>query len=245
MHVIALATDYDGTLAENGVVLPSTIAALERFMATRRRLVLVTGRELPELREIFPAIELFDRVIAENGALLYNPANQSERLLARAASQDLLYALKSKGVTPLSAGRSIIATREPHQIAVLEEIGRLGLELEIIFNKGAVMVLPSGVNKATGLAAALREMRLSPDNVVGIGDAENDHAFLQFCGCGVAVANAIPALRDRTHLMMQHAHGRGVEELIDCILSEEGALMAGERNSVAGGRQGNAQDQNE
>ena len=49
----------------------------------------------------------------------------------------------------------------------------------MIFNKGAVMILPSGVNKATGLAAALEELGLSPHNVVGVGDAENDHAFLE------------------------------------------------------------------
>ena len=78
-----------------------------------------------------------------------------------------------------SAG-PIVATWEPHETVVLEAIHELGLELQIIFNKGAVMVLPSGVNKATGLAAALEELRLSAHNVVGIGDAENDHAFLRW-----------------------------------------------------------------
>jgi len=50
------------------------------------------------------------------------------------------------------------------------------------------MVLPAGINKASGLPAALARLRLSPLNVVGIGDAENDTAFLQACGCAVAVA---------------------------------------------------------
>ena len=39
------------------------------------------------------------------------------------------------------------------------------------------MVLPSGVNKATGLSAALVELGLSRHNVVAVGDAENDHAL--------------------------------------------------------------------
>lgn len=59
-----------------------------------------------------------------------------------------------------------------------------------------MMVLPSGVNKATGLRAALAELRLSPRNVVGIGDAENDHAFLGACDCGVEVANALPTVKE-------------------------------------------------
>ena len=79
---------------------------------------------------------------------------------------------------------------------MLEAIHELGLEWQIIFNKGAVMVLPPGVNKASGLAAALEALQLSPVNVVGIGDAENDHAFLSLCGCSVAVANALDAVKD-------------------------------------------------
>ena len=225
MYVIALAADYDGTLAEDGVVSPETVQALEQFRSTGRRLIMVTGRELPELLEIFPRADLFECVVAENGALLYNPATRSERMLTNPASPELYEALKVRGVTPLSAGRCIIATREPHEKAVLEEIHRMGLDLEIIFNKGAVMVLPSGVNKATGLAAALDELRLSPHNVAAIGDAENDHAFLQYCGCAAVVANAVPALRDSAHLVMQQARGRGVVEFIQRIEREDGALL--------------------
>ena len=238
MYVIALATDYDGTLAEDGLVSSSTIEALQRFKDTGRRLIMVTGRELPELISIFPKLDLFDCVVAENGALLYDPATKVETPLASAAPPELFEALKARGATPLSMGRCIIATREPYQIAALEEIRKLGLELEIIFNKGAVMVLPSGINKASGLGVALDGLQLSPHNVIGVGDAENDHAFLSFCGCSVAVANALPALRDRTHLVMQHPRGRGVAELIDLIISDEAALMPVERHSVVVGCRG-------
>ena len=83
MHYLALACDYDGTLATDGRVNNEPLAALERFRATGRKLILVTGRELPDLLAIFPPILLFDRVVAENGGLLYRPAErrqQSDRL---------------------------------------------------------------------------------------------------------------------------------------------------------------------
>jgi hypothetical protein len=64
---------------------------------------------------------------------------------------------------------------------VLAAIRDMGMGHQVIFNKGAVMVLPPSVDKGTGLAAAFDELGLSPPNVVGIGDAENDHAFLQTC----------------------------------------------------------------
>src|SRR5207253_1677558 len=114
--------------------------------------------------------------------------------------------LRQRGVSPISVGRVIVATWEPHEQVVLATIRDLGLELQVIFNKGAVMVLPAGVNKASGLAAALKALELSPHEVVGVGDAENDHALLTLCECGVAVANALPALKERADLVTQGNH---------------------------------------
>ena len=221
MRYLALATDYDGTLAKDGRVADPTLAALERFRDSGRRLILVTGRELDELLEVFPEIGLFERVVAENGALLYRPSGRDQELLAAPPPTALIEAIRKRGVKPLSVGRGIIATVAPHQIAILEAIHELRLEWQVIFNKGSVMVLPPGVNKATGLAAALRELILSPDNVVGAGDAENDHAFLSLCGFSAAVANALPGVKERADFVTANTHGAGVVELIDRILADD------------------------
>jgi HAD superfamily hydrolase (TIGR01484 family) len=117
--------------------------------------------------------------------------------------------LQQRGVAPLSCGRVIVATWHPHETTVVEVIRELGLELQIIFNKEAVMVLPSGINKATGLRVALDSLGLSPHNVVGVGDAENDHAFLSLCECAVAVANALPMVQERADWTTSHDHGPG------------------------------------
>lgn len=221
MKYRALACDYDGTLAHDGVLQESTAVALERFRASGRHLFMVTGRELPELKQVCPLLDRFEWVVAENGALLHRPATDTTRLLCEPASVSLVELLRRFGVKPLSVGQAIIATVEPNEIIVLEEIKRLGLELQVIFNKGSVMVLPSGVNKATGLTALLREAGLSADDVVGVGDAENDHAFLECCGIGVAVANALPMLKERADLVTKGARGDGVAELIDMILAND------------------------
>jgi HAD superfamily hydrolase (TIGR01484 family) len=221
MRYHVLACDYDGTIAHHGKVSKRTLAALRKLKETGRRLMLVTGRELDDLADHFPELEIFDRVVAENGALLYTPATHTEKPLGEPPSAAFVQALQERNVTPLSVGRVIVATWTPQDKIVFDVIQELGLELQVIFNKGAVMVLPPGVNKASGLTAALAEMGLSPHNCVGVGDAENDHAFLTLCECSVAVANALPALKERADLVTGADHGRGVIELIERLMRDD------------------------
>jgi hydroxymethylpyrimidine pyrophosphatase-like HAD family hydrolase len=221
MRFHVLATDYDGTIAHHGIVDDATQAALARVRASGRKVVLVTGRELPDLQKVCPNLELFDAIVAENGAVVYQPASRSIRLLAERPPEIFARSLRDQGVAPVSVGEVIVATWQPHETIVLETIRALGLELQVIFNKGAVMVLPSGINKAVGLRAALEELGLSPHNAVGVGDAENDHAFLSVCECSVAVSNALPALKERADILTTGDHGAGVQELCEMLISSD------------------------
>lgn len=221
MRFKALAIDYDDTLALDSTVAPATLSALERLRASGRRLFLVTGRELEDLKRVFPGCAVFDAVVAENGGVLYYPSSGKIRLLHKPPPQNFVDELRSRGITPLSLGQVIVATREPNEGPVLEVIKRLGLELKIVFNKGAVMVLPSGVNKASGLAVALQDAGLSFETCIGVGDAENDHAFIERCRYGVAVANALDSLKERADYVTRLANGTGVAEVIELVLSDE------------------------
>lgn len=221
MRYFALACDYDETLADNGVVAAETLDRLREVRASGRRLILVTGRMLDDLQRVFEQLDLFDVVVAENGALVYLPGTREQHLLGEPVPRRFVTALQNKGVTPLSIGNVIVATREPHERTVLETIRELGLELQIVFNKGAVMVMPPGINKGSGLQAALRQLQLSPRNVVGVGDAENDHAFLELCECSVAVKNALPAVKSRATHTLEGSRGAGVRELIDLLLKDD------------------------
>lgn len=221
MRYLVLATDYDGTLASDGRVDEATLAALQRLRDSGRKLILITGRQLDDLVHVFPHLDLFDRVVAENGALLYCPATREETSLGDAPSPAFIQALQEQGVNPLSIGRVIVATWHPHETTVLNVIRNLGLEHQVILNKGAVMILPPGINKASGLNTALNELRLLPENTVGIGDAENDHAFISVCGCGVAVANALPMLKEQADIVTQGERGAGVVELIEQLIASD------------------------
>ncbi|MBV8780881.1 MAG: HAD family phosphatase [Phycisphaerae bacterium] len=220
MRYQTLATDYDGTIAHDGVVDDGTVDALHRARAGGLRLLMVTGRELHDLFATFKHWRVFERIVAENGALLFDPATEQSRAIAPAPPPQFIERLQKANV-PLSVGRSIVATVEPHEHVVLQAIHDLGLEWHIIFNKGSVMALPSGVNKATGLKAVLEDLLVPAESVVAVGDTENDLAFLQMCGFPVAVANALPSVKNAAKLTTAGARGPGVTELINRLLADD------------------------
>lgn len=214
----ALATDYDGTLAYDGVVDDLTVEALIRAREAGLRLVMVTGRELNDLFNTFAHTSLFDRVVAENGAVLFNPADGELEVLAGAPPPALVERLAAEAV-PFSVGQSIVATVKPYEHQLLEAIRDLELEWHVIFNKGSVMALPADVTKASGLAPALEVLGISCGRTIGVGDAENDQAFLRACGLAAAVSNALQSVKDRAHIVTDGARGAGVVELIDKMIA--------------------------
>jgi HAD superfamily hydrolase (TIGR01484 family) len=226
MRYVCVILDYDGTLAQDSHVRSSTLVSLKKLRESGRKIVLATGRRLKELLEVFPEIDLFDRIVVENGGILYNPSTNDYRVLAEAPPAAFVAELRRRGVAPLSVGDSIVATWRPHEQTVLDVIRETGLGLQVIFNKDAVMVLPSSVNKATGVVAAFEDLSLSLHNAVGAGDAENDHAFLNLCECSVVVANALSSLKQRADYVTSKDHGQGVEELIEQILTDDLARVA-------------------
>src|SRR5215470_7028787 len=172
-----LASDYDATVADDGVILPDTLKALIKLKDSDWVMGLVTGRELLDVCE---RIDIFDLIVAENGALLYSPKTRDVVELTSPPPGDFIIELSRRGI-PFSAGDVIVASDDTYAQQLLSVIRDLGLELQLIFNKGSVMVLPAGVNKATGLKVGVSRIGLKMSQVVGVGDAENDHAFLEAC----------------------------------------------------------------
>lgn len=240
MQFIAVATDYDGTLADGGGrVSERTVSAIERLVASGRKLIVVTGRILDELLAVFPQADLCAGIVAENGAVLYWPSTRERHVLGTPVPDRLVNALAAKGVAPLSVGESIAATVRPHEVGALEAIRDVGLEHQVVFNRESVMILPPGINKATGLKAALKTLRLSPHNVVAVGDSENDHALLQAGECAVAVGNAVPTLKEIADWVTGGHAGQGIGELIEELLRDDLATVtsqSGRRRILVGSR---------
>lgn len=208
----AVALDFDGTLTEGEQPSSAVLAALAEARARGRRLILVTGRTLWHLRSGFADVDhWFDAIVAENGAVLHTHAGV--QVLAQPVDPALVDALRRRGVE-VDRGQVLLACSAAHDHLVLDEVRRLGADYQLTRNRGALMVLPAGVTKGTGLEAALDHLGLSPHSTIAIGDAENDHTMLQRCEIGVAVANAVESLKRRADIITRAPDGQGVIEIL-------------------------------
>jgi HAD superfamily hydrolase (TIGR01484 family) len=216
-----LACDFDGTLATNEVVSEAVLSACAQLKDSGRRLVLVTGRTLPSLLVLLRNPSVFDCIVAENGALIFTPSTGEKILLAEPTNAKLLAKLSETGVQPLEHGDCIIGTWTPHDLTALAAIHELGLEMSITYNREAVMILPSGINKGTGLRVALQMLGCSQHNCVGIGDGENDHAMLSLCELSIAVSNSVPSLLTRADYVTKGAASDGVMEVITALIQSD------------------------
>ncbi len=219
-HLKVIATDFDGTIAENDRAAPETWDSLYQAKRAGLVLILVTGRRLDDFLLRNPFIELFEAIVAEDGAALYFPKRDVVLLPFGHLSPTLIQTLKSRGV-PLQEGVAIVATHVPHDETILQVLHELGGGATVEYNRGSVMVEPPGATKGTGLMFALRELGYSPHNVVSIGDAENDRSLFEMSEVAVAVANANPDIRALADIVLPEPNGRGVRGFLHNLLNAE------------------------
>jgi hydroxymethylpyrimidine pyrophosphatase-like HAD family hydrolase len=217
MRYAALACDGDGTLMRHGRLSSRTAAALKWLRAAGGKVILVTG----EVRSDFGPLAdtgLFDCVIGENGAVLYCPGRSRVKSLAARPSAALVRALR-QSVHPLHVGHVVLTTARANAAALGRALAANTDRWQVVPNRKDVMALPRGVNKATGLRAAVKELGLSPRRVVGIGDAENDVPLLRACGLGMAVSDAVPVLKEQADLVTAAPGPAGVVEVVRRMLA--------------------------
>jgi hydroxymethylpyrimidine pyrophosphatase-like HAD family hydrolase len=209
---LVLAVDGDGTLTSRGDMPRTTLRALRRLLEAGGQILLVTGEKLRSVQE-FPHVRLFHRVVAENGAVVYDPQTGKHRRLCAPRPTELLPALQAH-VRCVSGGEVVMMCQTSHKRVVEKALYEIKSDWRTVLNRRDLLVLPPGISKATGLSAVLEELQLQPNRVVAVGDAQSDIPMIEFCGLGVAVADAVPLLKQAARLVLRHRAGRGVAELI-------------------------------
>lgn len=235
MYCRAIACDFDGTGATNGHPAPELYAALAAARAQGMVTLLVTGRVLEEVQRACEELSPFDAVVAENGAVIYLCSLGRTIQIAAPPPEHFLGELRAQGV-PFHTGAVIVGTWEQHAYKLLELIRRFGLDAQLIFNRSALMMLPSGINKATGIRRALEELGRSERNLIAFGDAENDIPMLNVAEIGVAARDSVPAVLALTDDRVSQPGGAGVASYIRKILHPGAVIPTPGRRAVLLGK---------
>lgn len=217
VHLTVFACDFDGTLAEEGQVDAATWDVLRAARMSGMVLILVTGRTLDSIVGAGPFGELFEAIVAENGAVVQFPKRNRVALPFGTLDERLLQQWHSLDL-PMEWGLAIAATVKPHDEALLRTLRTSRACATVVYNRNAVMFLPPGATKGSGLLYALEELGYSAHNVLACGDAENDRSLFEVAELGVAVANATPDLRSVADAVLAEPAGAGVRSLLSDLL---------------------------
>jgi hypothetical protein len=209
----ALACDYDGTLASEDRLGPDALAALAKAREAGLRLILVTGRTFFELTRVCERLDLFDGVVAENGGVLYVPATAMIRALALPPPSRFLAELDRRGVG-YQLGRVVVGMARSEEAAVRAALAEAGVQLELVPNRAALMVLPAGISKGAGVRQMLPALGLSFHDVLALGDGENDLDLFDACGWAGCPGSAVPELMRRADWTFPGEDGAAIARAI-------------------------------
>ena len=220
LHFVALASDLDGTLTHDpaGRVDAATWELLRQLKTSGFTIILVTGRSLETFAAGGPFSELCEAIVAENGAIVYFPRRDAVIFPFGRLPPELLQRLMSADI-PLERGMAILSTRVPHDAVILQQLREVGGGATVEYNRGAVMVLPLGATKGTGLKYALNELGLSPHNVVACGDAENDRSLFEAAECAAAVGSAPAGIQGLADIVLPYSDAASVQALVRRLLA--------------------------
>jgi len=232
-----LACDFDGTLTQGGSLAPEVARVLADARATGLTTILVTGRVLEDLRLAQVDTSCFDAVVAENGALVWLVASGRVLQLGVPPTESFFGELRARGI-PFHAGTVVVGTTDRHAAELLELVRRHGLDSQIVFNRAAVMLLPSGVDKAAGVRRAMEELGRSERNLVALGDAENDLPLLRLAQIGVAARGSVAAVAQAADDRLSQADSAGAVQYIRRLIASQGMLPRSERHWIPLGTDG-------
>src|SRR5512144_2829941 len=145
----------------------------------------------------------------------------------------LLGELERRGIY-YQVGRVIVGTGRAAEAGVREALRAAGVTRDLIMNRAALMLLPSGVSKGSGVQQVLRFLEISPHDVLALGDAENDLALFDACGFSACPGNSIAVVRERVDWVLPGGAGNDVgAAIVGPVLEDRLAVQQSPRHRIA------------
>lgn len=213
-----LVADLDGTLTRGGEdrLKPEVKKALTSLRDRGWILILATGRDRKYLMRREDLRGLFDAWVAEAGLTIYLPETGDYRCLADDSWR--LRVKKLKVLPFVEEKENTIAFKSEYIDTVKAELVRLSIEAVLRDNKGTIILLPPGIDKAIGVREALRLLEVE-GFIAAVGDSEVDLELLELADFRAVVADADPLLKEVAEYVASREDGDGFVEVARSLLS--------------------------
>ncbi len=216
LEVRAVACDIDGTITDSRrLIQVNGIEALRKVQERGAMVIIASGNVLPVAFGLSTYIGTKGPVIAENGGLVYYLGRtyqlQSNELPLKA------YAYLKEAMPEVE--RLFTDNWRLTEVGLkrsfdLERIRSIldGWGLEIEATGFAIHIMNKGHSKLAGVEKACDLLGIDKEEVVAIGDSDNDTKMLAGCGFGIAVGNASPTAKSAADFVAKGMHSDGVIE---------------------------------
>lgn len=237
MKIEAIAVDIDGTITDSKRRLcNSAMEAIRQAEAIGVPTIIVTGNLVTFGYATATLIGASGGVVCENGGVIFkeglndNKVNiLTDKKYVDLANEHLLGKIGPKLEKISSDDNNYRETEVVYYKFIDREIIEQALQdfeyldkIEIYDSGFALHLTDKRVNKGSSLKLLCESTGINVENLMAIGDSENDIDFLKVAGLKVSVANAEEALKDESDYVCEKPFGYGVQEAIEkFVLGDE------------------------
>ncbi|MBI4143257.1 glycosyltransferase, partial [Candidatus Woesearchaeota archaeon] len=210
--VSAIITDFDRTITDMpGIIDESVLKELESL---NKPLILVTGRTIGYVKNLYRKFPIWDCIVAENGSCVYFPSSGLFWNFTSDKFEEAKRILRKSGF-PASFGNAVISVSKMLESRLKKVLQSVINYIGFRTNVDEVMVLPRGVDKGISIKLVLSYMGIDPKKTIIIGDGENDIDLFVNPGFKVAVANADARLKLFADEVTEKPSTKGILEIIE------------------------------
>lgn len=76
-------------------------------------------------------------------------------------------------------------------------------------------LVPKGIDKAQSLAVLLKEIHMTKEEMIAVGDGFNDLSMIKYAGLGVAMQNAQPVVKENADFITLTNDEDGVAYVVE------------------------------
>ena len=230
MTIEAIAVDIDGTITdEKRQICISAIESLRKAEKSGIPTIIVTGNVVNYAYAAEVLIGCSGGLVAENGGVVFKEGennNATETMVDREFVTSAENHLKDKLGDKFDKHTSHDNMYRLTETVFYKTIEKKELEdalndfkylnqLEIYDSGFALHITDKRVNKGTSLKYLCERNGINMENVMAIGDSQNDEDFLKQVGYKIAVGNAEEKLKEISTYTCKNLFGDGVAEAIE------------------------------